>query len=126
MLFIRNTRGAIALTATIILTAVIAVIALNIAFTGISSRLNTFNLLESDKIFIQTEGCTEEALIQLNRNNSYSGGSYNINNTSCTVNVSGSDDNRTLSIIGHGNGFTHNFTLKVQLTPIFGILDWDE
>jgi hypothetical protein len=124
--FIQKTKGAIALTATVILTMVIAIISLSIAFMGISSRLNAFNLIRSEEVFIKTDGCAEEALIRLNRDNSYIGGSYNVDSMECTVAVTGSGDERNLNIMGEGDGYTHDFTIDVLLAPDFAIADWNE
>ncbi|MBN2087198.1 hypothetical protein JW758_02520 [Candidatus Peregrinibacteria bacterium] len=125
-LITRNIRGAIALTTTIILTAVMGTIVISMLFTGISSRLNIYNLIQSEKVFIISEGCVEEALIQLNRNNDYSGGTYNISEIECDIQISGSGDNRSLFIKGTNDEFTHEISIDVQLSSVFAIIDWVE
>lgn len=100
--------------------------AIGIALNGMSSRANALNLNQSEKVFIPVEGCSEEALIRLNRNNDYVGGSYNIGGTDCTVAVSGSGDTRDILISGEKYNITRDLLIRAQINPSFGIMDWND
>jgi hypothetical protein len=105
---------------------VIAIVSLSIAFLGISSRLNTFNLFQSEQVFIKTDGCAEDALIRLNRDDSYAGGSYNVDDVNCTIVVTGLGDERNLNVIGESDYYTHDLSIDVRLAPDFAITNWNE
>ena len=115
-------RGAIALTAMVVLGAVIVLIVSSVTLLGISSRYNSMQLHESDVVFIKAEGCMEEALLQLSRNSDYSGSSYSIDGADCIVSVSGSDSQRVITLEAFEHNFYHHFTVDVQTDPLFGIL----
>jgi maltose-binding protein MalE len=115
-------KGAIALITMIILGAVVVMIVSSVTLLGVSSRYNSLQSNESSAVFIKTEGCLEEALLQLSRNNDYSGDSYNIDGADCEVAVSGSGDQRMLDIEASENDFYQHFTVDVQVSPLFGIL----
>lgn len=122
----KNQRGAIGILTTLLLSAVLVMMAVTVVLTGISSRANAFVLNESEKVFIATEGCTEEALIQLSRDDAYSGDNYTVDGVSCTVYVAGSGVNRNLVIDGTKSNLTRDISLSVQIDPNFGIIDWEE
>ena len=117
-----DTRGAIALTAMVVLGAVIILIVSSVTLLGISGRYNSLQLHESDIVFIKAEGCMEEALLQLSRNSDYPGSSYNVDGTDCIVSVSGSGSQRVLMLEAAEQNFYHHFTVDVQIDPLFGIL----
>ncbi len=123
---ISHNKGAIALTATIIMAAVILTISVGAVFMGVSSRMDAYHLLSSERVFVKTEGCAEEALIRLHRDSDYSGGNYEIDGVSCTVEVSGAGETRTVTIAGSGENFRHSFQIGVHMDPAFGILSWIE
>ena len=116
-----NNKGVIALTTVIILGAVIAIITLTIAFGGISSRSNTFNLLESEMLFVKADGCMEDALLRLSRDNAFTSGSLTVDDANCSQVINGG----TLITVGASEGnYVQNFTTTVQLSP-FGIVSFD-
>ena len=83
---------------------------------------NTGNRGQATKIF--TEGCVEEALIKLNRDNDYTGETFNFTPGDCTVSISGTDNDRTLTVYGEVNDYFHNLSLEVTLSP-FTIETWN-
>jgi hypothetical protein len=119
-------KGAIALVTAIILGAAIAVMALGILALGISARVNAFNLAESEKTFIRTEGCMEETLIRLKRDNTFAGGTIFVEGLLCNVNIEGGGDTRDVSITGENGNFFSDIDLAVQITPVFGIITYKE
>lgn len=121
---IRNQRGAVAMLTTLVLSSVLVMLAVSVVLTGISSRANAFVLKQSENVFVSLEGCIENALIRLNRDNGYLGHSFSVNDADCTVNVSGSGDERTVTVSGNRDEVTRDVSLQVQLTPNFGIIDW--
>ena len=123
---IRNNKGAIGILTALILGAVLTMLAVTILLTGISSRNNAFLLNQSDKVFIPLEGCAENALIMLNRDDTYAGGTYALFGLNCSVVVSGSGSTRNLAVTAEKDGITRDMAMSVQLTPDFGIIEWTE
>jgi hypothetical protein len=123
--FLKNTQG-IALLTVIILSSVILMLAVNVTLLGISSQGNVFYISKSGQVFVEGEGCVEEALLQLKRNADYTGGALTAGSVSCTAVVSGTGSNRTVAVIATAGDFTRDFALTVQIDPAFAILNWDE
>lgn len=105
---------------------ILIMIAVNIALIGISSRANAYHFNLSERVFDPLEGCAEEALIQLSRDNSYTGGNYTIDEVACTATVSGSDPTRDVVVTGGKKDITRDVFIRVQLTPAFAIMVWDD
>ena len=126
MKYFTQTKGAIGILTTIVFGSVLVILAVGVVLSGISSRQNAFVFTQTELVFVATEGCSEEALIQLSRNNAYTGGNYELDGVDCTVSVSGSDPNRDVVIVGTKNDITRAMVVRVQLTPTFGIIDWDD
>jgi hypothetical protein len=124
--FMMGIVGAVALIATIILTAVIVIISIAIAFVNISSRLSTFHLFESERVYISTDACIEEVLIQLNRDNTITSKSIQIDDVNCLATISGTGDTRSLSVRGQNGKYLHDINLDVRLSPSFAIINWEE
>ncbi|MBN1258338.1 hypothetical protein JXA05_01125 [Candidatus Peregrinibacteria bacterium] len=121
-----HNKGAVALVATVILAAVILTVSLGAVFMGISSRLNAYHLLVSERVFVKTEGCAEEALIRLHRDSEYAGETYEIDGVSCAAEISGMGETRTIKVTGSEQHFQHDIEMAVHLDPAFGILSWSE
>ena len=123
---IRSTKGAIGIITTLILTVALVAITIGIILNGISSRGNTLNLSLSEKVFIPTEGCAEEALIRLRRNNDYAGGRYAIGGVDCVVSVEGNGDNRDILVAGEKSNITRNLLVRARINPSFAIIGWND
>jgi hypothetical protein len=70
-----------------------------------------------------TQGCMEEALIQVNRDSNYSGGTYDIGSGTCEISVSGPSDSKEISATGTLETRKYNLQAKVN-TESFEILSW--
>ena len=108
----------------IVVGSLLAFVVVSVVVLGVSARSNSFHLNRSEIAFIKTEGCAEEALIRLSRDEDYVGGSYNIDSLDCVVAVTGGDEERNIDITASEDEFFHHFVLNVQLTPVFAILNF--
>ena len=119
-----NTKGAIALTTMVVFGSIITMVIVSIILLGLSSRLNAFNSIQSELSFIRAEGCMEEALIQLSRDDTYTGDVYYVDDFICTVVTEGIGDERILELASEDGDYYHNFNLLVKVNPEFAILDF--
>lgn len=72
-----------------------------------------------------TDGCVEEALLQLRRDSAYVGGTATVGDATCTIAVRGSGASRTLTITGTIGTATRTVTVGAALSP-FAITSWVE
>lgn len=121
-----NNKGAIGILTTLVLGIVLVMLAVAVVLTGISSRTNAFVFNQSEKTFIGLEGCIEDALVRLSRDNTYAGGMYDVGDVECEAVVSGSGTDRQLTVSGTFDTITRDALLNVQLDPSFGIINWAE
>lgn len=70
------------------------------------------------------ESCAQEALIHLNRDNTYAGETLNISGGACDISVSGLDNERVLTVSGSLAGYFYNLAIRASMSP-FSILAWD-
>jgi len=109
----------------------VIVMAAIISVVVIKTAISTLTELSSADISLRglaaqnlVESCAQEALIHLNRDNTYAGETLNISEGTCTITVSGSGNERTLAIGGSLAGYSYNLTIRAGLSP-FSILAWD-
>lgn len=109
----------------IIISALISVVMVRVAVGSLAS-LNNFNVnLKSAKVKNLAETCANEALLSLSRDDAYPGGSLTYANGTCTVTVSGVDNNRTLTVSATDtDARAKTLTATVTLSP-FAITGWE-
>ena len=115
----KKNKGAIALTSMIVLGSVITLIIISIVLLGLSSRFNVANTASHEMTFMKTDGCLEEALIRLNRDNDYTGGTYTLDDYNCSVLIDGT----SLEINASEGDFHQHFLAELSLSP-FAIIDF--
>lgn len=123
-IFISNKSGVIGILTAMVMGFAMVMVAVSLVMTGISSRANAFTLSQSENALISTEGCAEEALVQLSRNHDYVGGSFFLGETSCVVTVQGLGELRSISVVGSHGTITHNLSIQVSFLPTFHITQW--
>ncbi|MFH0779395.1 MAG: hypothetical protein V1928_00880 [Parcubacteria group bacterium] len=120
----KKEQGFILLIAVIIITAVVSVIlvktSLN-ALTGLNNSVVNMNGMNAE---YQADSCAQEALLNLNRDNTYAGGNFALGSGNCVVIVSGSDNTRTINATGILNNYYRSLNINVTLSP-FAITSWD-
>lgn len=108
----------------IIVAAILSVIVIETALSSLT-HLNISDLsLNGSAAEYYTNGCMQEALIRLDRDNSYVGGTLMLGSGTCSVVVSGADINRTVAVSGNLSNYQYNLSVDVILNP-FHIVKWD-
>lgn len=121
-----NNKGAIGILTTLVLGIVLVMLAVMVVLTGISSRTNAFVFNQSEKTFIGMEGCIEDALVRLSRDDTYVGGTYDVGNVECNTVITGADTTRQVTVTGTQDTITRDAVLSVQVDPDFAIIEWNE
>ncbi len=121
-----NNKGYIALTAILIIVAATLAVAISANFLSIDSGKNGLTLDRGDASFSLGNGCIEEAIIRLQRNGAYTGGSLNTTAESCTITVAAQGAQRTITAITVADSITRTLTAHVTLTPTFSFDWWQE
>lgn len=119
--FKSKNKGAIALTSMVVLGSLVVMITFSMLVLGISGRNVVIALNQSGRLFVESDGCLEEALLQLSRDHNYPGSSYVVGDTDCVVTVSGSAELRTIVVDASDNDFYQHLTAEIQLAPVFGL-----
>jgi len=120
-----NTKsGYILIVSVIIITAVLSVIIISAALSSITHISNVDINLRGERARYYTEGCLQEALVQLSMHNDYTGGTLSLAGATCTVNVSGTGNSRDIDIEGTINDYTHTLGASATLSP-FSVDVWD-
>ena len=104
-----------------------SVITVIVVRTRVSSltRIETRGVgLISGKIAYLSQSCLDEALISLNRDNSYIGTTFSLDAGDCNVAVSGSGNTRTIDITATIDNYLQDIQADVTLDP-FGVDSWE-
>jgi hypothetical protein len=108
----------------IIVAAVLSVIVIEIALGALTHLDISSTSLKGTAAEYYTNGCMEEALIRLDRDNGYAGGVLSLGDGTCSVAVSGADITRTVAVSGSLDNYQYNLSADVVLSP-FHITEWD-
>ena len=106
----------------IMLLTVLIFTAFLVLITGTIAKINIINLQKSNIInksnlsSIYSNTCAEEALFRLKNSATYIGGTLNYNNQTCTINISGTDPNKTIEIEIIENKITKNLIIETIIS----------
>lgn len=122
--YAKDNRGFVAISVVITITALLSVLLVNLTLIGITAVQTSGTRLAGIQVKTYAEGCVDEALLQLKRDPEYNGDTIEQGRFSCTITVIGSENTRTIAVVGTGDTTYHNLEISVQLSP-FMITQWD-
>ncbi|MFC1655331.1 hypothetical protein ACFL3C_00505 [Patescibacteria group bacterium] len=122
----KTNEGAAVLIIVIIMGSAMLLIALSLGISSISENLINLYQSQSSRLSLSIDGCAEEALIRLNRDNSYNEETLSIGGTSCTISVSGSGSSRTINVAGTKSDYSRELEIAVNISPTYAITSWQE
>lgn len=91
-------QGFIAFTSLLIISAVALLVATSAALLGVGAAKSSLDHKKGQETLFVAQSCLESALLQLRNTATYTGGSLNVGDGSCTITVSGAGTNRTINI----------------------------
>ncbi len=124
--FNHSKKGVIVLLLMIVTGAIILTVALGIAFSSVNSSQISLYQGNSNRMFLNLDGCVEEALGRVNRNNLYAGGTVTIDNTSCTISITGTNPTHTVNVTATNGDYTRKVQVVINIFPTVSITSWQE
>lgn len=123
-------EGLIAFTSLLIISAVALGISVSIVLLGIGEAGSSLAYKKGQETLKIAEACAEEALLRLRDNVTYSGGTLNVGDGSCTMSISGSGSIRTIDIVATITG-PPRFVKSIRVTArrlgnSISITGWNE
>jgi hypothetical protein len=119
-------RGMIILTLVIVTTGMMIIIALALAFSSLNASESSLYQGYSSRVFFNIDGCAEEGLAKLNRDNNYSGETMTLESTVCTITLGGTDPTRIINVTATNGDYTRTLQINVTIFPTFTINSWQE
>lgn len=120
---IKNDNGYVMTLMVVILASIMLVVVTSASYSSLTSLKKSQTTLDKSKIHSFTEGCSEEALLQLSRKPSYKGDKYDLRGGTCNIGVTTSDNTSTISVTGTLSNMNHNYRIEVSLDP-FKVIKW--
>lgn len=124
-----NNKGAAAILTVVIVGAATLLMAYSASILGLGELEMGYLSQKGEETFFLTDGCIEEAMHRLRKDNDYSGSTLNLGNGSCIISVSGSGLSRTITATGTIGVHTKVINTELLLntsTTSARILSWDE
>lgn len=122
--------GLVALLAIIIISAASLIMVLNASSLGLGELDLGYTASEGGTAFYVADGCMEEALERIRKDTSYglSGTiSLTVSNGSCTIDISDSGDDRTVTVLGTSSDFNKKIEVGLTLAGnVITINNWEE
>lgn len=119
-------KGAAILISVIIVGAIVLLVSVGMAAANRSFKAYTENYEEIIPLNINLDGCVEEALIRLNRDNDYEGENIMMEETVCDITVYSDLDQRNIIVLATKGDYKKQKEIDVSLTPSFAITAWRE
>lgn len=126
--WIDNQRGAAALIVLVIVLGVSVLVVSTTALIGVGNLSIGFSTQSSSSDVLLAESCVEETLVRLTRDNTYSGGTLAVENTTCTITVTGTPCGAcTVDVSATENDFTRRVRAGVTIAGSDAdITSWQE
>lgn len=103
-------KGYIAFTTLLIVGAVSLSVALSVSILSIGEGQMSLSTKKGQQVFYLAESCIEDSLEQIKNNNNYNGGSFNIFDGSCTININKQGNNWIIIV----SAIKDNFEKKIE------------
>lgn len=125
---INDQRGAAALIAVIIFTALVALAAVSISVISLGNIESGFSTQTGTDAVLAAESCIEEAMYQLQSDNSYAGSTVDVGDTECTIVVTGTPCGTcTITVDAVADTFTRTIEAVVDVSgSTLDIQSWEE
>lgn len=124
---IKDNRGISVLISVLIIASIMVVLTFGMGLNSISENQIGLYQSRSSVSFYNVDGCAEEAISRINRDNNYAGETLNLGNVTCVIAISGTGSNRTIGITGTSSeGYVRNIAITVTISPSFNVTSWQE
>lgn len=122
-----NNKGAVAILTVVIVSAAALLIAYSASFLGLGELEMGYSHGQGKENLSFTEGCVEEALERLRKDDIYTGSTLNESDFSCIISVSGAGLTKTINVVGSMGEYTKRLEVQVDLSasPLV-ITSWQE
>lgn len=123
----KNERGAAALLTIVLIGAATLLMAVSVARLSVGELEMGYLEGKGSSALASADGCAEEALQRLRKNNSYTGGTFSVGGASCIIVVTGSGASRTISSTATVDTFTKKIQMQVAINnAVLTIVSWNE
>lgn len=123
----KDQRGAAALLMIVIIGVATLIMATSAARLGLGELEMGYDEGKGSSALALADGCGEEALIRLRKNNAYTGGTLSVGGGSCILSVVGSGPSRTISATATLGSYTKKIDIAASVnTSGISIRSWNE
>ncbi len=111
---LRKIKGSVALLSILIISAVLIIAVVSTAEVQINTSKQHQNNLSDDSMYYVAEACMEEAMLRLERDNTYAFGNLLINDVNCSIAVVGSNPKDVTINVSYQN-YSQTFNAQVSV-----------
>lgn len=118
-----------AVTLAVVITIFFSALALvtTLSFIGLGELISSDQTSTSERALTISDSCLHEALLRLKQDENYSGDTLSVGSDSCTISVSGTGSDRTVSVITVSRNTTRKVEVDVTISSAQISLDtWIE
>ena len=122
----RNKDGYIALSSVLVIMAIIIIIGTSVSFLSINDMQSALSTKKSEESLHLVEGCTEDALLRLNKNNSIPS-TITIPEGTCSVTINSKvGNNWTFTVTATFNNYKKNVQISATRSTKVVVTNWIE
>jgi len=128
---LQTNEGLAALFTVIVVAAATLIMAFNSSLLGLGELDMGYTSQKGSEIFSMADGCIEESFRRLRLDNTYTGGSVIIGDSSCIIGVVPAGNDRTITVTasttaGHYKKLEAGITLSTDSLPVITLNSWEE
>ena len=125
--FYTNEKGIVALLTIVIVATTALIMSFSVAFLGLGELDMSYTNQRGSEAFSVADGCMEEALRRIKINTNYNGGSLNLGDGLCIIEVVATGADRTITVIGTVDKYNKKIETKITLAGnVIAINSWEE
>ncbi len=123
----KKNKGVAALLTIVIIGAASLIMAIGASRLGLGELETGLNEIRGAQVLVLADGCLEEALYKLKKNNSYAGATLSLGGGSCIISISGGGSTRTILSTATLGSYTKRVEMTVTLGgTVISIDTWGE
>ena len=127
MINLKSQDGAVTLAVVIAIFFSALALVTTLSFIGIGELISGYQTSTSERALTVSDSCLHEALLQLKRDENYSGDTLSVDGDSCTISVSGFGSDRTVAVTTTSRNTTRKVEVDVTISNGHILLDtWIE
>jgi hypothetical protein len=111
----KTKKGSVALISILVISAILIIAVVSASESSVTNSYQYLNKKTGEELYFVAESCLEDAIIMLEEDTSFAGGTLNLNESECISTIAGAG-NKTINIEVNSGDYSQSFQAEVSIT----------